>query len=90
MDCYNRATLQWLEVKLELEEMDRQMGDASHRAAMPAEPRPPVPSGLSAQARADAKYHDQLRAAKLQCERALATIQAMDRAAIKAGGGPLW
>ena len=42
MDCYNRATLQWLEVKLELEEMDRQMGDASHSAAMPPEPRPPA------------------------------------------------
>ena len=63
---------------------------ASHAAAMPAEPRPPVPSGLSAQARADAKYHDQLRAAKRECERALAAIQAMDRQAIKAGGGPLW
>ena len=42
MDCYNRATLQWIEVQLDLEEMDRQMGDASHSAAMPAEPRPPA------------------------------------------------
>ena len=96
MDCYNRATTQWLEVRLDLEDMDRQMGAASgsaasHAAAMPAEPRPPVPSGLSAQARADANYyHDQLRAAKRECERALAAIQAMDREAIKAGGGPLW
>ncbi len=34
------------------------MAASTHSAAMPAEPRPPVPSGLSAQARADAKYHD--------------------------------
>ena len=87
MDCYNRATLQWLELKLELEEMGRQIGEtshsaASHSAAKPAEPRPPVPSGLSAQARVAAKYHDQLRAAKRECERALAAIQALDRQAI--------
>ena len=42
MECYYRATPQWLDVRLDLENMDRQMGEASHSAAMPPEPRPPA------------------------------------------------